>query len=123
MIASHESVLSFDHVYPTYTLSVISAALGITKYLKAGPCRLISYDKINFGQSFLLILNIGSHIIGKGISLAGSLTMSQYFHGYLSLAVTTWICLSLLPQIIFVSNIFLTNFPMKMFSNYFWFFL
>ena len=110
MIASNDNVLSIDHILPTYTLSVFSAAFGITKFLKAGPCRLIPYDKINFGLSFLLILNIGSHIIGKGISLAGSLTFSQYFHGYISLAVTTWICLSLLPQMIFVSETLFTNF-------------
>ena len=125
MMASNENVLSFDHVYPTYTLSVFSAAFCITKFLKAGPCRLIPYDKINFGLSFLLILSIGSHIIGKGISLAGSLTnMSQYFHGYRSLAVTTWICLSLLPQMIFVSNKFLTNSPINIqLSNHFILFL
>ena len=113
MMASDEKVLSFDHIAPTYTLSVFSAAFGITKYLRAGPCRLIPYDKINFGLSFLLILSIGSHIIGKGISLSGSLSMLENFQGYISLAVTTWICLSLLPQMIFVSNIFLTNFPMN----------
>ena len=72
-MASNENVLSFGDIAPTYTLSVFSAAFGITKYLRAGPCRLIPYDEINFGLSFLLILNIGSHnsVMPEGEKLWG----------------------------------------------------
>merc|ERR1711971_1514054 len=53
----------------TFTLSVFSAAFGITKFFSVGPCRLIPYDKINLGF-FLLMLNVASCLVGKGFILA-----------------------------------------------------
>merc|ERR1719400_1158261 len=47
----------------TFSLSVFSAAFGITKFFSVGPCRLIPYDKINLGF-FLMMLNVASCLVG-----------------------------------------------------------
>ena len=81
----------------TFSLSVFSAAFGITKFFSVGPCRLIPYDKINLGF-FLMMLNVASCLVGKGFLLA--LDSGGRSFAY---AIGIWISLSIVPQVLFVS--------------------
>ena len=85
----------------TFCLSVFSATLGIAKFLKVGPCRLLSYNKIDLGF-FLLTLNIATCIIWKGFNLVIAIdeVRNDVF------GVMLWISVSMLPQMAFVSSIF-----------------
>ena len=82
----------------TFALSVFSAAFGITKFFSVGPCRLIPYDKINLGF-FLMMLNVAICLVGKGILLATS-TIGPFTFTYV---IGTWVSLSIVPQVVFVS--------------------
>ena len=88
----------------TFSLSVFSAAFGMTKFMSVGPCRLIPYDKINVGF-FLVFLSNASCLVGKGFLLAASLngvksnSTSEY-----ATKVGYWVSLSLLPSLMFVST-------------------
>ena len=84
----------------TFCLSILSAALGIAKFLKVGPCRLLPYDKINFGF-FLLTLNIICGLIWKAIFLP----LINFFGlgGIPTIcSVMIWISVSILPQMALV---------------------
>ena len=105
----------------TFGLSVFSAAFGMSKFLSAGPCRLIAYDKINVGF-FLVLLSNGFCIVGKGVLLAASIngdgsygttSTSEY-----AKSVGYWVALSLLPSLMFVSTYLKTiyNFCLSNFS-------
>lgn len=83
----------------TFCLSVLSASLGIVKFLKVGPCRLLSYNKIDLGF-FLLTLNIATCIIWKGFILQWMELGDDIF------GVMLWISVSILPQMAFVGSIF-----------------
>ena len=91
----------------TFSLSVFSAAFGITKFMSVGPCRLIPYDKINVGFLLVLLSN-ASCLVGKGFLLATSIngkgppgpnSTSEY-----AMKVGYWVSLSLLPSLMFVST-------------------
>ena len=83
----------------TFALSVFSAAFGITKFFSVGPCRLIPYDKINLGF-FLMMLNVASCLVGKGFLLA---LLSLFGRTGFAYAIGTWVSLSIVPQVVFVS--------------------
>ena len=95
----------------TFSLSVFSAAFGITKFFSVGPCRLIPYDKINLGF-FLMVLNVASCLVGKGVLLAFSTLVGKGVllgetgpgeklgYGY---SIGLWVLLSIVPQMVFVS--------------------
>jgi hypothetical protein len=55
----------------TFTLSLFSAAFGISKNFSMRPVRLIPYDKINLGF-FLMMVNVAFCLVGKGVLLAFS---------------------------------------------------
>ena len=91
----------------TFSLSVFSAAFGMTKFMSVGPCRLIPYDKINVGF-FLVFLSNASCLVGKGFLLAASIngdfkpsydTTSKYAR-----KVGYWVSLSLIPSLMLVST-------------------
>ena len=86
-------------VIATFALSVFSAAFGITKFFSVGPCRLIPYDKINLGF-FLMMLNVASCLVGKGLLLAVAALNSPRSFAY---AIVFWVSLSIVPQVVFVS--------------------
>ena len=88
-----------DLAIATFSLSVFSAAFGITKFFSVGPCRLIPYDKINLGF-FLMMLNVASCLVGKGFLLAITTNDPGADFAY---AIVTWVSLSLVPQVVFVS--------------------
>ena len=57
----------------TFTTSVLTATLGIAKFLKTGPCRLVSDQGLLGAHGMLvfllLMLNIASTIVSKGVML------------------------------------------------------
>ena len=83
----------------TFSLSVFSAAFGITKFFSVGPCRLIPYDKINLGF-FLMVLNVASCLVGKGVLLGETGPGEKLGYGY---SIGLWVLLSIVPQMVFVS--------------------
>ena len=85
----------------TFSLSVLSAAFGITKFFSVGPCRLIPYDKMNLGF-FLLMLNVASCLVGKGALLASSTAGPSGRNNY-GYKIGLWVSLSIVPQVVFVS--------------------
>ena len=97
---SNRTVNKFDpQAIATFTLSVFSAAFGITKFFSVGPCRLIPYDKINLGF-FLMMLNVASCLVGKGFLLA--IATNAYVADF-AYAIVVWASLSVVPQVVFVS--------------------
>ena len=88
-----------DLAIATFSLSVFSAAFGITKFFSVGPCRLIPYDKINLGF-FLMMLNVASCLVGKGFLLA--IATNAYVADF-AYAIVVWASLSVVPQVVFVS--------------------
>ena len=81
----------------TFALSVFSAAFGITKFFSVGPCRLMPYEKMNLGF-FLMMLNVASCLVGKGLQLAMAAGNSEFAY-----TIGTWVSLSIVPQVVFVS--------------------
>ena len=84
----------------TFSLSVISACFGMSKFFNVGPSRLIPYDKMNLGF-FVLMVNIASCFIGKLFFLAFVEGRPPSFR-----TIIIWSLLSLVPQMIFVSYLF-----------------
>jgi hypothetical protein len=103
----------------SFALSVMSAAFGITKFLKVGPCRLLPYGRMSFGL-FLVLLNIAACLVGKGVSMFtidfgrnrtrifrpsdGSVVIvSESSKPTLQslYVVLAWICINILPQMLF----------------------
>ena len=102
----------------TFTTSVFTATLGIAKFLKIGPCRLVPDQGPLGGHGTLaflmLLLNISSTIVNKGIMLpALGLGIPQYkgnplFRGEPlskspSMVIGVWIAICYLPQLVYVS--------------------
>ena len=100
----------------TFSSSILSASLGISKFLVFGPCRISSgaYFQIRF---FLIFCNVLFTLLAKGFLLTSSLCKSQIgakFYDNCDDAlgrgkinfIIFWNCFVLLPQLIFVSNFF-----------------
>ena len=98
----------------TFATSVVSASLGIAKFLKLGPCRLIpnegilgGYGSLNF---LLLLFNVACTMVAKGLILAtsGHGSGDRLFRGdyytFKGVSYLLWIALFLLPQLIYVST-------------------
>ena len=103
VIAGNANIVINWQTVLTFSLSVFSAAFGMTKFMSVGPCRLIPYDKINVGF-FLVLLCNASCLVGKGFLLAVSLTGPGSTVGKYGITVGYWVCLSLLPSLMFVST-------------------
>jgi hypothetical protein len=88
----------------TFSLSVVSASLGIAKFLKLGPCRLVPGDGPLGGYcrpSFLLlVLDIAAWLVSKGLLLGIGLLLNMYEAKNIAL---TWVAIFLLPQLVLVS--------------------
>jgi len=97
----------------TFTTSVFTATLGIAKFLKIGPCRLIPDQGPLGGHGTLaflmLMLNIASSIVSKGIMLpAIGFGAFEFFGGgpiskSPSMVIGVWIAICYLPQLVYVS--------------------
>ena len=91
----------------TFSLSVLSAAFGMSRFFNVGPCRLVPYGKMNVGFIFLVI-SIATCLVGKGFALALAGGATKNHKGNFMAAISLWIGLSLVPQLLFV-RIFLTK--------------
>jgi hypothetical protein len=94
-----------DQFFVTFSLSVVSASLGIAKFLKLGPCRLVPGDGPLGGYcrpSFLLlVLNIAAWLVCKGVLLVlGMEDIPGYTRNNIALI---WVAIFLLPQLALVS--------------------
>ena len=94
----------------TFGTSLLTATFGIAKFLKTGPSRLVPDQGPLGGHGtlafLLLMLNVASTIVSKGIMLAAlgwgindhwigePLTMND------SLVVGVWIAICYLPQLV-----------------------
>ena len=91
--------------YVTIITSTITASLGIARFLKTGPCRLVS-DQGTLAF-LMLMLNISSTIVFKGIMLPA--IGLEVHHGNKPLfsnrnvSIGVWLASCYLPQLIFVS--------------------
>ena len=111
VIAGNANVAINLQTILTFSLSVISAANGITKFMSVGPCRLIPYDKVNVGFLLVLLSN-GACLAGKGFLLgttwswvtAGRSTTPEDQAAEDARKVGVWVSLSLLPSLMFVST-------------------
>ena len=114
VIAGNANIYFGPQTILTFSLSVFSAAFGMTKFMSVEPCRLIPYDKINV-VFFLVFLSNASCLVGKGLLVATSLGAGYPY----VITVGYWVTLSLLPGLMFVStylkslyNFCLSNFSM-----------
>ena len=99
----------------TFATSVLTATLGIAKFLKIGPCRLVPDQGPLGGHGTLaflmLMLNIASTIVSKGIMLPAlgfGIENEFPFEGEPlsespSMVIGVWIAICYLPQLIYVS--------------------
>ena len=102
----------------TFTSSALTATLGMAKFLKTGPCRLVPDEGPLGGHgtlSFLiLMLNIALTIVSKGAILpAIGIGIKDYLNPGLYdaaplfddpvMCVIVWIAICYLPQLIYVS--------------------
>ena len=95
---STESVILF---YMSFTLSVISASLGMTRLLMNGPSKLIKKQGKfgGYGQCpfFILFLSIASCLIAKA-SWVGFIRIDDY-----PIRTLIWFGISYIPQLLMVS--------------------
>ena len=67
----------------TFSLSVLSAAFGMSRFFNVGPCRLVPYGKMNVGFLFLVI-SIATCLVGKGTVYIRTVHTAQWciFNNY-----------------------------------------
>ena len=89
---------------------MLSATLGIAKFLKVGPCRLVPDEGILGGHgnlSFLLIMvNIATTILSKGFLLP-AIAYDNELNSLVPMVdvdtgILIWILISYLPQMLYV---------------------
>ena len=103
VIAGNANIAINWQTIVTFSLSVFSAAFGMTKFMSVGPCRLIPYDKINVGFLLVLLSN-ASCLVGKGFLLAASINAGVPDNSTYVIKIGYWVTLSLLPSLMFVST-------------------
>lgn len=96
----------------TFASSVFTATLGIAKFLKTGPCRLVPDQGPMGGHATLaflfLMVNIASTILTKGfmlpaIGIAGKPLFDTEKDRFALISV--WLAVCYLPQLIYVSTL------------------
>ena len=94
----------------TFSSSVLTASLGIAKFLKTGPCRLVPDQGPMGGHAtlgfFLLMVNIALTIVGKGFMLPaiGYGPESSRLFQSTPTAIGVWIAICYIPQLLYVSS-------------------
>ena len=90
-----------DHILflLAFSTSVFSSVLGLTKYLKLGPCRILP-RKTFCGGFPLVMLSMGLTFLGKGLSIT---MYGKWYYGYWKQNIGIWILFNILPQVIHVS--------------------
>ena len=94
--------------YATLLSSLVTASLGIAKFLKTGPCRLVPDQGPLGGHAtlgfLLLILNITSTIVSKGLMLNPRGINTSIFKNRQKY-VAVWLAVCYLPQLTYVRKI------------------
>jgi len=102
-----------DLFIATFTTSVFTATLGIAKFLKIGPCRLIPDQGPLGGHGTLaflmLMLNIASTIVSKGIMLPALGFGIRNLSEISSMVIGVWIAICYLPQLVYSTIILFSN--------------
>ena len=86
--------------FVTLAISVFSGSLGIAKFLKLGPCKIVPSDKLHFGF-VLVFFSIAATLCAKACVLA--LAIYNRDDSFAPICAI-WICTCVLPQLIFVST-------------------
>ena len=99
--------------FATFSSSVFSATLGIAKYLKDGPCRLVSDEGLLGGHAnisfILLLVNIASIIVGKCLVLYAITQNGSISPNFtVSYTIALWVAICYFLPMIYV--IMLDNF-------------
>ena len=85
----------------TFTLSILSAAFGVGKFIKNGPMTLVPRER--YGPSFVLgTFFVAGNLVFKGFILAEVLS-SHWTKGNILVRFFVWSCCFLLPQLVYVS--------------------
>ena len=94
--------------YLTFGTSVLSGALGIAKFMKVGPFRLVPMEKF-CGGFLLLVSNMAISIVLKAASIAfimvyynGESDQNQSINKLVN-GILYWILFNLTPQLLLVS--------------------
>ena len=90
---------NFSMFWTTFNISVFSASMGISKFLKVGPCQIVPSDKWHLGI-FLVFISVVAMLISKGFVLAGAYAEEN---ADFYLIFTIWFCCCILPNFIYVS--------------------
>ena len=100
--------------YATLLSSLVTASLGIAKFLKTGPCRLVPDQGPLGGHAtlgfLLLILNITSTIVSKGLMLIPKGINTSIFKNRQKY-IAVWLAVCYLPQLTYVRNNFQNHLP------------
>ena len=92
----------------TFYSSILTASLGIAKFLKIGPCRLVPDHGPVGGHAtlgfFLLMVNIASTIVSKVTILPSIGTDSKRLFQSKPTAIGAWIAICYIPQLLYVSS-------------------
>ena len=84
----------------TFILSILSATLGLTKFLKNGPCQLVPHDFYGCGFISVMLIMFFS-LLWKGGHFFLFL-LSRQDDSNLTNSILIWICCFVIPHIIYV---------------------
>ena len=88
----------------TFSISILSAALGLTKFIMNGPCSLLPKDSYGCGFFSAMLLMFFS-LLMKGLHFFFFLREGpREGHSDLTSLILIWISCFILPHIIFVSK-------------------
>ena len=96
----------------SFITSIVSGTFGLSKIIRNGPAKFMSKSRtikplIKVKGQFLLLLTILLSIIGKATWLGNAISFYIYNFGTIPEIVFTWMSISLLPQFLFVSTMYL----------------
>ena len=91
----------------TLSSSIFCATFGIAKFMKLGPCRIVSDDGLVGGYAklgfLLLMVNVCSTLLSKGF-LVLFFVHGDWLGKDAALGVISWITINYVPHLIYVST-------------------
>ena len=102
---------NYELFLASFVSSVITSTFGVAKFLRIGPCRLVSEDGLLGGYGslgfILVFISVGSTGVSKGTLLASILIVPDSFRHspYVQKSIVgIYITLCHLPQLLYVSS-------------------